>query len=118
MSFVKCYDVVEMVVEDANEQFGVMWRVNREKETLLKKNCSIIDNIANEFGGVSFEVNINDITMDITVSLVCSDMIVENNRHKFYSLINNTKGFSFTKAEDGDNLQVNFVFPGIWEKYY
>lgn len=116
MGFIKCYDTLLMVIEEANDQFGLAWKVNKEKERIMKKNCDQIDDISSEFGGVSYEVDINDETMDITVSLVCTEMTLESPKHKYYWLIQNTKSFGFTNIDNGELLKVTFVFDGIWER--
>ena len=117
MSFVKCFDVVSMVAEEASEQFGAAWHVNKEKERVLKKDCLAIDSLAEEFNGVSFEVDIDDVVMDITVSLVCGEVVIENTSHKLYDILHHTKKFSVRKVDDS-SIQLDFVFPGIWDKTY
>lgn len=118
MSFAKCFDVVSMVAEEASEQFGVAWRVDKERERVLKKDCLAIDSLAEEFNGVSFEVDIDDITMDIKVSLVCGELIVDSQNHKLYDVLRDTKRFSVSKSADDSGIQLDFVFPGIWERTY
>lgn len=116
MSFVRCYDVVSMVTEEADKQFGSMWKINQDKQSLLEDYCDIIDEIAQEFGGVSYEVDVDDITMDISVRLVCGDITIRFEEHNFYQLIQRTKAFGFSVAEDNESLCVTFVFAGIWDK--
>ena len=36
-SFVKCFDVVSMVVDEANSQFAPLWKPNEEKYKILKQ---------------------------------------------------------------------------------
>ena len=118
MGFVKCFDVVSMVVEEANNQFGVTWNIDKEKERDLKRVCVNIDFLSDEFNGVAFEVDINEITMDITVSLICAEIIVENASHRLFDVLKCTKRFAIKPAEDLTNTQIDFVFPGIWERSY
>ncbi len=115
MSFAKCFDVVSMVTEEAGKQFGLMWRVDKDKEKILKKNCEGIDALAKEFNGVSFEVDVNDITMNITVSLVCGEIIISEPSHRLYNILQHAKRFAIKQVES-DNIQLDFVFPGIWSK--
>lgn len=117
MSFAKCFDVVSVVTEEASKQFGIAWRVDKDKERALENDCVIIDALSEEFNGVSFEVDINEISMDITVSLVCTEMIIESPSHKLYDVLQHTKKFAVKRADD-DGIQLDFVFPGIWEKTY
>lgn len=116
MSFVRCYDVVSMVTDEADKQFGAMWKINRDKQSLLEDCCDMIDELAQEFGGVSYDVDVDDITMDISVQLVCGDITIKSEEHKLYRLVQHTKSFGFSAAEDNESMCVTFVFAGIWDK--
>lgn len=117
MSLVKCFDVVSMVTDEAGSQFGRLWEVDKEKELALKKCCEIIDTLAEEFGGISYEVEVDDITMDITVSLVCNEIVVEGAEHGLYSSMQCAKRFAVKRATEGEEtIQLDYVFPGIWNK--
>ena len=56
MAFVNCFDVVSMVVEEATSQFAPLWKLNKESNKILEQYCSVIDSLAEEFGGESFDV--------------------------------------------------------------
>lgn len=115
MNFSKCFNAVSSVVEEANKQFGITWRINNNKKMALERSCLAIDSLAEEFDGVSFEVNIDDITMEIKLSLVCGEIIVKEKDHKFYEALNNTIGL-WVKEIDDSTLQLDFVFPSIWDR--
>lgn len=113
MAFVNCFDVVSMVVEEATRQFSPLWKLDRESNKILEQYCSVIDSLANDFGGESFDVTIDDIAMTITIVMECEDMTIESKNHKFYDLARRSKAFGFSVSEDG-NLNVKFVFPSVW----
>lgn len=115
MSFVKCFDVVEMVVEEATEQFFPLWRLDREKYRILEQYCQVIDGLSEEFDGVSYDVEVDDIAMTVAVTLECQDMNIEQQSHKYYSLTQRAITVGFAASEDG-NLNVKFVFPSVWKK--
>lgn len=117
-NFVKCFDVVKMVTDEASKQFGSMWKANEERENALEKCCADIDSIAEEFNGISLEASVNDTTTDIKISLVCPEVLFESSLHRVYSLIPNAKSFGFSKVKNEDALQIDFVFPGIWDKMF
>lgn len=48
MSFVKCFDVVSMVTEEAIKRFAPLWKLDRECNRILKQYCSVIDSLAEE----------------------------------------------------------------------
>lgn len=112
---VTCFDVVSMVVEEATNQFSPVWELDDEKFKILGQYCGVIDSLAKEFDGESYDVEIDDIKMDIIISLECQDITIENHQHKYYELISRAKSFGFSTTENG-NLSVNFVFPSVWKK--
>lgn len=115
MSFVKCFDVVAMVVKEANEQFAPLWKLNKEKHDILEQYCEAIDSLSNDFGGVSYDVEIDDIAMTIAITLECQDVYIQQQSHPFYSLAQRAVALGFSTSEDG-NLNIKFVFPSIWER--
>lgn len=117
MSFVKCFDIVEMVTDEATKQFGSLVQVNYEVKENLRHCCEMIDSFSQQFGGVSYEVDIDDNTMDITISVVCEEFETTLMSSKFSLLAENSKKISFLTAEE-DLIKVQFVFDGIWGKSF
>lgn len=115
MSFIKCFDVVSMVVEEATKQFAPLWKLNKDRNKILEQYCSVIDSLSEEFGGESFDVAVDDIEMTVTIVMECEDMTIDSKNHKFYSLAQRSNELGFSVSEDG-NLNVKFVFPSLWEK--
>lgn len=115
MSFIKVYDIVEMVIDEATEQFGGHWFVTKQRRSDLQTDCALIDRLASEFDCESTEADIDDETMKLRVSIVCPDMVMEYGRtHPFFTLIQHAESFSFSAVED--SIRVDFVFAGLWEK--
>lgn len=115
MTFVSCFDVVSMVVEEATKQFEPLWKLNKESNKILEQYCSVIDSLAEEFGGESYDVSVDDIAMTITIIMECEDITIESKTHKFYSLAQRSKALGFSISENG-NLNMKFVFPSVWTK--
>lgn len=115
MSFINCFDAVDMVIEEATKQFHPLWKQNAEKTKILEQYCDEIDKLSNEFGGISFEVNVDDIAMTISITLECQDILITEKSHMFYSLIQRAVAVGFSVSNDG-NLNIKFVFPSIWDK--
>lgn len=114
MSFVSTYDIVEMVIDEATEQFGSRWVIPNAKRKDLKTDCALIDKFVSEFDCESAEADIDDETLKLKVSIVCPDMVLEYGRtHPFFTLIQHVESFSFSAV--GDSLKVDFVFAGLWE---
>ena len=112
--FVSTYDIVEMVIDEATEQFGNRWVIPKTKKKNLKTDCDLIDRLVSEFDCESAEADIDDETLKLKVSVVCPDMVLEYGRtHPFFTLIQHAESFSFSAVED--SLKVDFVFAGLWE---
>lgn len=115
MGFVTCFDVVTMVTDEATKQFSPGFRENQERKEILKQYCEAIDALAKEFGGESFEVDVDDIKMTISIKMECPDMVIQSKNHVFYALSERAISVGFSHG-DGDMISVEFVFPSIWEK--
>lgn len=111
---IKCYDVVSMVTDEATSQFGSLWRVNESRQDELKRSCELIDNLAGECGGISYEVYVDDITMEISVAMECDELVVKSKDNAFYGLLGRIKGLKFCSTDD--NLCIRLRFGSIWDK--
>lgn len=114
-NFVKCFDVVSMVVDEATDRFAPLWRINKERYAILKQYCEVFDSLAEEFGGESFDVEIDESSMMIAIMMECHEITIKSQNHKYYSLAPRAVAFGFSVSDNG-LLCAKFVFPSIWEK--
>lgn len=114
-SSVKCFDVVSQVAEEATAQFSPLWEIDKEKYQILKQYCEVIDSLALEFDGESFDIEVDDIAMTFSIKLECVDMTIKSKTHRYYDLIQRADSFGFSATKNG-NLVVEFVFPSVWRK--
>ena len=115
MEAINTYSIAEMVIDEATEQFKNHWVVPEHKRNILHEACALIDRLVAEFDCESTEVDVDDTTLKLTVSIVCPDVELEHGRtHPFFTLIQHIESFSFSTIED--SLKINFVFAGLWEK--
>jgi len=111
-----CYDdVAGIVIDEASKRFSPLWEINPENLNIFKNYCDAIDSISKEFDGESFEVEVDEITMEITIVLECFEVLIHTKKHLFYELIKRSVRFGFSTSEDG-NLLVKFVFPSLWDR--
>ncbi len=115
MSTVKCFDVVSMVVEEADKRFSKAWTLNKKDYDYLEKYCAILDGMAEEFDGEAFEASVDEITMEVIVAIECPEMTFYSPKHSFFQLIDRANAFGISALENG-NISVKFVFPSLWEK--
>lgn len=117
MSFLKCYDVAKMVIDEATERFGAGYCVRGDDAAVLEARCGIIDNLARRFNGVSYEVDVDEETTDITISLICDMPDIVDSDDEFYVLVSQAKKFCVEPcAKDSIQLKLDFMFDGIWQK--
>ena len=116
MQSVKCFDVVSMVVTEASNRFSPLWKLDEERYDILQQYCEVIDRLSDEFDGESFEVEVDEIAMTVSIKLECRDMVIESKEHSFYDLVERALSIGFSASEDG-NLCVTFVFPSVWKRY-
>lgn len=115
MSFMKCFDAASIVIEDANERFSPLWKTNEERLNIFKRYCEAIDLLSDEFDGESFEIEVDEITMGISVTLECDEIVIESKEHILYELAKGAVRCGFSATGEG-TLLVRFVFPSIWNK--
>lgn len=114
MAEIKCFDVVKMVTDEATNQFQPIFRIVKKNEEILKSYCEVIDQLAEQFNGAAFEAEVNRETMDIAVSLVCEEFIVDAKSGLTLSRIANKAKHMGFKVADDEYVQVSFVFGSIW----
>lgn len=115
MSSIKCFDVANIVIEEATKRFLPLWNVSNDKLNMLKQYCEAIDFLCENFNGTSYTVEVDDIKMFISVTLSCEDIIPENYFLIFYVLSNRGISVRFSVSEDSE-LNVSFLFPSLWER--
>ena len=111
---VNCFDVVSMVVEEATSQFAPIFKLDNNRYKTLEQYCYVFDSLAEEFGGESFEIDIDDIAMTIAITMECEDITIVSPTHKFFSLAQRAKSIGF-HVNDG-KLGIKLVFPSVWVK--
>ena len=115
MGKIRCFDVLSMVIEEANGRFNPIWEIDNDKLKVLQQYCDVIDVVSDEFEGVSFDVEVDEITMEIKIELECKEIIIESKEHPLYELIKKTSKFGFY-AVDEDTICIRFIFPSIWNR--
>ena len=112
---IKCFDVAEMVIDEANKQFAHLFKVNEDHYEILKHYCEYIDLLAKEHNGAGYEVEVDDIEMTVSIGIQCSELMVSERINLLCELAKRTVSFGFTNSDDGKFL-VKFIFPSIWER--
>lgn len=118
MGFVKCYDIAKMVIDEATKRFGTGYCVNDVNVSSLKARCELVDRLAKRFNGTSYEVDVDEENTDITISLTCDEFEIGNPKDDFYKITAQAKQVNIKPCSpDSSQVQLDFVFDGIWEPF-
>jgi hypothetical protein len=103
-----------MVTDEATEVFGASVTENPEKKANLKAVCDAMDRFLSEFDGVSCEVEVDEDSKDITVTLVSGIFEVANDTVSFQEIMQRAKRMELS-AENADEVCSKFLLDGIWD---
>ena len=116
MERITCYEAAELVLDEATGRFAPQFSENKEYKRIFRQYCDALDMLAEEFNGVAFDIEVDEISMEITVTLSCGEFVLESARHRFYQLAARAERMSFRAGEEPDTLELAFTFPPIWER--
>ena len=116
MEYIGCYDTVIELVEEGTARF-VGYTQNKEKFNMLSSICDAIDKMVGEMEYCEYiNVDVDDITKQLTISVFCDDIIFQHGRKSvFFELIKMLSSLSFSKTDSGF-LCINLRIDGVWEK--
>lgn len=108
---VNCFDLVKEALRDLNAAD----RLDHVKLDILRQYCGFIDRLSDEFEGRGYEVEINEKTFGVTVSLFVVDLCVETPSHYFFALLERTVSHRFTSTPEA-MLRVDLEFPSLLKR--
>ena len=109
----KSREVAKMVIEEADKQFSPIWESDENSLPGLYQCCDWLDSLNEMFDSESIEVEVDEITMDVSVTIECNKVDVEN--CIFRKLIKCAKTYAFFKTTE-DKIEIKFVFHSVWKK--
>ena len=127
---ITCWDAVQMVLEEATEEFDPEWREDAEKKDILREYCVAIGYIAGRAGSTFYHVTVDPDTKRITISLDVTDLKIrgslgttQKDRYGYElrdlplsMLIDRAILFRICIDEETGHPMMVFAFPGIWER--
>lgn len=145
MGFIKLFDAVEMVIDEATKKFSPTLKEDVDKKDTLREVCKMVEALEEQFndipdeyptpqfGDCNYEVEIDERTKEISISVVCAAPLAIYNSSKeeiekllkrddidyspdtFYWLCERAKKIRLKGAGE-DLVKITFVFDGIWVK--
>ena len=108
------FDVVEMVLEEANERFAPVFVPVQERVDFLKQYCGAFDAMIEKQDANSFNVEIDENDMTVHIDLTMMDVECNRDMPQLGQLIQRSMSFNVTWV-DSENLKLSFVYPSLWE---
>lgn len=113
MGNITCYDAVGIMLDEATKQFSPVFKEDSEKKRKFERYCDWITLISDGFGGEAYDIEIDDVTMDISIALTCKEIETSKQTPVFYMLLSKAKNVELTAVDD-TYIKISLVFPGIW----
>jgi len=115
MGYTNCNNSVMGVIEEASKQFGASLTVTQASFDRIEKICDMVDNLAQESLCEYVDVDVDELSRKLTISLTCDDLELHGGRtNEFFSLIKMVDSFGFSVTSDG-LLKIEFNICWIWE---
>lgn len=113
MKFDKTLKTVDEIIDVIEEQIHNDDEILNDARYLeLQSICETIDALVEEFDGIALDVSVDEISLSITIGIICPEMVIRNAMHPFLDLLKWVNGATFSK--EGDNLFVGLVVTDLW----
>ena len=114
---IKTEDTLDEIIEVAKDRVSSLFRLNEEKLEILKSYCRAFNKVLLEFDADSYEISVNEDTLEIEMSMTCVGIVIESKRHLFLELLDRSV-YAELISEDGKSVTVKLVFPSLWENAF
>lgn len=115
ISNVKCFDVVNMVVQDASDEFGEKWSINHEALKTIERRCDKIESIMKDFNGDMFEASVDEYTHDITLSFAISHFIPKTQTDYRMMILLLSSDEMKVSGWGRELIRFDIIVPGVWD---
>lgn len=109
----ECFDLLKMVVEEADAQFGTLWTIEEERLAILKDYCDGLDLVVDENPIHTFSAEVDPISGEIT--LVVGGTFLDARPRILGALLLRAARYRIDADEQND-VWVALVFPSLWER--
>lgn len=108
------YEELLELIERGTEQFG--YPVDKGQLKILEFCCGYIDILIWDFDGESISFELEKGTLDVIIrATLKSWFAAEGRKHPFCRLMAHAKSVAFEGTEGGENVVVEYRFPGVWD---
>lgn len=113
----KCFDIVEMAVDEVTEKLSPNWVENSERKLRLEKYCSALDSLSEEIQADTFDISIDDRENKIYIGMEGSEISDNLKQRIIKDFANHEASVCFSVVPKNGTTSVLFSFPGIWERH-
>lgn len=108
-----CVDVTKMVLEEATERFQPLWACSAWRLDYTLAVCRKLDEICAACDCDCFEVEVDEITMEIRMGLTAAAFAFSQ---KSVADLQMFAGIRFEPAEEAGAVKLSVCLPGVWER--
>ena len=110
------FPIAKMVIDEATDRFAPIFRLNEENLGIFKDYCEqSFDPIIAAQDVESFTCEVDEETMDVRITLGMFTLESTDPNGPVQKLMHVAKSFE-VKNPDGENVEVIFTFPPLWQK--
>lgn len=114
MDYSGCKGFVDDLLNEVNAEFSPAYTLRKNAQERLDKVCELVDMLATELDCESVDVSVNTSNRQLTIMVICDDIILEDGSHPFFKLIKMLDSFAFSKCKEFLRIELNI--DGLWER--
>jgi len=114
-NLIHSFDVLTMLAEEADKRFTPFFIRQETSPVNYESICQQVDNLLLTYSGVYFEIEIDEITLKIRITLAfdsASDELLD----KAGNLLTCAEQIAFASVPAKSYFLITYHFPGIWKK--
>lgn len=115
MDYPGCKGFVDDLLSEVNAEFSPAYTLRKNAQERLDKVCELVDALAEELDCESVDVSVNTSNKQLTVMVICDDIVLEDGSHPFFELIKVLDSFAFSKCGK-EFLRIELNIDGLWER--
>lgn len=108
--------VAKTIVEKATQQSSGKLTIVEEEMEFFEYTCNVIDNFIKEIDACGFDVEFEDKSREILITVVFTSFEVGDVNNRIYDVMRRANKIRFNGSEDGETASMTLYLPGVWEE--
>ena len=112
------HDIIMTNIDHTIAEYALGKNFDKEKYKKLEEACDIMQEILDEFGAISVDVDPDAAENSVIIGFECDEIVVEDGRsHPFFKLVALFDAIRFMKSEDEpDMLRTELIMQPVWRE--